>query len=152
MIEIERKFIVDTKKWQPTGKGVQIKQGYLSVDPERVVRIRLAGNHSFLTIKGKSVGISRTEMEYEIPENDAKILIQMCLDFPIEKTRYVENIEGMDWEIDVFEGQNKGLVMAEIELENEDQKFNFPSWVVTEVSDDRRYYNSVLSKKPYSTW
>jgi adenylate cyclase len=152
MIEIERKFLVDSEKWHPTGKGIKMKQGYLSIDPERTVRVRLAGKYSFLTIKGKLTGFSRTEMEYEIPLADAEILIDLCLDFPVEKTRYVENIDGFDWEIDVFEGKNKGLIIAEIELDNENQKFNFPEWIVKEVSNDLRYFNSALSKNPYSAW
>ena len=93
MVEIERKFLVDTKKWQPSGAGKKIKQGYLSVDPERVVRVRISGEEAFLTIKGKAQGISRTEMEYSIPLDDAEVLLAMCTGLPVEKTRYVEEIE-----------------------------------------------------------
>ena len=152
MVEIERKFLVDTKKWQPSGSGKKIKQGYLSVDPERVVRVRISGQEAFLTIKGKAEGISRTEMEYKIPLNDAEILLAMCTGFPVKKTRYVEVIENNRWEIDVFEGENQGLVMAEIELECEKQVFGLPAWIECEVSEDPRYFNAFLSQKPFSLW
>ena len=152
MVEIERKFLVDTKKWQPFGSGKKIKQGYLSVDPERVVRVRISGREAFLTIKGKAEGISRTEMEYKIPLNEAEILLAMCTGFPVEKIRYVEKIENNRWEIDVFEGENRGLVMAEIELERENQEFVLPAWVECEVSEDPRYFNAFLSQNPYLLW
>lgn len=152
MIEIERKYLVDTKKWQPGKNGIKIKQGYLSVDPERTVRIRIADKKAFITIKGKSKGILRTELEYEIPDNEAEVLIKMCLDFPLEKTRYEEVIGDLVWEIDVFEGENSGLVMAEVELTGETQKIKMPEWVGDEVSFDSRYYNSWLSRNPFSKW
>ena len=152
MIEIERKFLVDFKKWNPIGKGTKILQGYLSVDPERVVRVRLSGESAFLTIKGKPEGITRTELEYKIPTNEAIILIKMSLTQAIEKTRYKEKIGGFTWEIDVFEGINKGLVLAEIELKNETQKFELPAWIDKEVSNDYRYFNAWLSKNPYTKW
>lgn len=152
MVEIERKFLVDTKKWQPSGAGKRIKQGYLSVDPERVVRVRISGQEAFLTIKGKAEGISRTELEYKIPLNEAEILLSMCTGFPVEKIRYVEKIENNRWEIDVFEGKNRGLVMAEIELERENQEFLLPVWVECEVSEDPRYFNAFLSQNPYLLW
>lgn len=152
MQEIERKFLVDVSIWEPTKEGIKILQGYLSVAPERIVRIRVAGEKAFLTIKGKTTGISRTELEYEIPVNDAKTAMQMCVGFPIQKTRFVENLNGNKWEIDVFEGKNKGLVMAEIELKSEDQEFDLPGWAVKEVSHDHRFFNSWLTKHPYLTW
>lgn len=152
MVEIERKFLVDTKKWQPSEIGIEIKQGYLSTDPERTVRVRLAGNRSFLTIKGKTVGITRTELEYEIPVKEAEVLFKLCIYHPVEKIRYLEQVGGLIWEIDVFEGQNKGLVIAEVELESEKQKFLTPEWIKNEVSGDLRFYNSSLSKKPFSIW
>lgn len=152
MIEIERKFLVDIKKWNPIGVGIEIKQGYLSVDPERVVRVRLAGETAFLTIKGNPKGISRTELEYKIPVNEATILMGMCLNKPVEKMRYKEKIGDFTWEIDVFEGINRGLVLAEIELENEIQEFKFPEWIEKEVSDDFRYFNAWLSENPFTTW
>jgi len=152
MLEIERKFLVDTKKWMPKNEGLKIIQGYLSVDKERVVRVRIKGNHAFLTIKGNQQGITRTEFEYEIPVNEASDLLTMCLDFPVSKTRYLEQIEGLTWEIDIFDDANKGLVMAEVELENENQHVALPEWIIEEVSDDHRYFNAWLSNHPFSTW
>lgn len=152
MVEIERKFLVNTALWKPLVNGIKIRQGYLSVDPERVVRVRIADERAFLTIKGRSRGIVRTEIEYEIPKNEAEVLIGLCLDFPVEKTRYKENIGDVVWEIDVFEGANESLVMAEVELADENQKVDLPEWVGDEVSFDSRYYNSWISKNPFSKW
>lgn len=152
MIEIERKFLIKNENWKPLGNGINIKQGYLSVDQERVVRVRIANDKAFITIKGKSRGIVRTELEYEIPKNEAEVMLGMCLNFPVEKTRFEEEINNMIWEIDVFEGENKGLVMAEIEMDDENQKIDLPDWIGEEVSLDRRYYNSYLSMNPYSKW
>lgn len=152
MVEIERKFLIEKKKWQPKGAGTLIRQGYLSIEPERVVRVRTAGENAFLTIKGKPKGITRTELEYEIPKREAEVLLNMCKDFIVEKSRYVEKIGENIWEIDVFNGDNKGLVLAEIELESENQKFELPNWLGEEVSYDKRYFNSWLSKNPYSGW
>jgi adenylate cyclase len=152
MVEIERKFLVLQEKWKPGSEGIRIKQGYLSVDPERTIRIRQAGEKAFLTIKGKSVGISRIELEYEIPLADAEVLLKMCQKTVIEKTRYVENIGGFIWEVDVFEGLNSGLVLAEVELTSENQEFEIPVWAGEEVSGDYRYFNSWISKNPYSIW
>jgi adenylate cyclase len=152
MVEIERKFLVLQDKWKPKSAGVKIKQGYLSVDPERTIRIRQAGEKAFLTVKGKSVGISRAEFEYEIPLPDAEILLKMCVENIIEKTRYVEKVGDFIWEIDVFEGQNSGLVLAEVELTSENQEFEIPVWAGEEVSGDYRYFNAWISKNPYSIW
>ena len=152
MVEIERKFLVNSKLWQPKGNGVKIRQGYLSVDPQRVVRIRVAENNSYLTIKGKPVGITRTEMEYKIPDNEAEILLKMCLNVIVEKVRYTEKVGGLLWEIDVFEGKNLGLLLAEIELKEENQEFEYPEWISSEVTFDDRYQNSKLSQNPYKNW
>lgn len=152
MVEIERKFLVETSKWIPKSFGVRIKQGYLSTDESRVVRVRIAGDLAYITLKGKNRGISRAEFEYEIPPKDALILLKMCLNEPVEKTRYTEIYENMVWEIDVFEGVNNGLVLAEVELEDENQQFNLPGWVGVEVSMDERYFNSKLSENPFSKW
>lgn len=152
MVEIERKFLVDTEKWQPKGVGTAIKQGYLSVEENRVVRVRIAGDFAYITIKGKTTGISRAEFEYEVPENDALILLKMCLNEPVEKTRYTETFENMLWEIDVFEGVNNGLVMAEVELIKENQTVVLPEWVGEEVSTDKRYFNAYLSVNPFKSW
>jgi len=118
MVEIERKFLVDTQKWQPSGKGTQIKQGYLLAGAQKTVRARIRGSQAFLTIKGQPEGIKRTELEYEIPVKDAEIMLKMIDGFPVEKTRYIEKKGDFTWEIDVFEGKNEGLVLAEVELEN----------------------------------
>lgn len=152
MLEIERKYLIDINKWEPKNEGLKIKQGYLSVDKERVVRIRTKGDKAYLTIKGKLQGISRTEMEYEVPVSDAEIMLKMCLNYPIEKTRYLENIGGLLWEIDVFEGENNGLYLAEVELEDENQVIDLPDWIIKEVSYDHRYFNSWLSQNPFSKW
>jgi adenylate cyclase len=152
MLEIERKYLVDPAKWTPSANGEKIQQGYLSVDKSRVVRVRTKGEKAFLTIKGKMTGISRTELEYEIPVNDALVLLGMCLDHPIEKTRYTEKHAGHNWEIDFFDGENSGLLLAEIELESEEQEFELPEWTLEEVTHDLRYYNSYLSKHPFSKW
>jgi adenylate cyclase len=152
MVEIERKFLINTELWKPTGTGTKIKQGYLSVDPERVVRVRIAGEKAFLTIKGKPAGIVRTELEYEIPQNEAEVLLKMCLNFPIEKTRFKERLGNLTWEIDVFERENNGLVVAEVELTDENQKVDLPEWIGEEVSSDFRYYNSWLSENPFTKW
>jgi len=152
MLEIERKFLINPELWQPSVNGVEIKQGYLSVDPERVVRVRVTGEKAFLTIKGKPVGIVRTELEYEIPQNEAKVLLKLCLDFPVEKIRFKEKIGELVWEIDIFKGENEGLIMAEVELADENQNVDLPDWVGDEVSSDSRYYNAWLSQNPYSKW
>ena len=142
MYEIERKFLVDRDKWNPTDIGKKMKQGYLSVDPARTVRVRIAADEAFITIKGKSVGIKRTELEYKISVKEAEVLMKMCLDFPVEKTRYYENKDDVIWEIDIFEGKNKGLILAEVELKTETQHINLPNWIEKEVSEDYRYFNS----------
>lgn len=152
MLEIERKFLVDSSKWQPPTKGEKLVQGYLSNDKDRVVRVRVKGEKAYLTIKGNMTGITRTEMEYEIPVEDAHILLRMCLDHPVEKTRYNEKIAGKIWEIDIFEGLNKGLLLAEVELQNENETVEIPVWAKQEVSTDERYFNAYLSKYPYSKW
>jgi len=152
MQEIERKFLVDFKKWKPKDGGVKIEQGYLSLDPDRTVRVRIAGENAYLTIKGKTEGITRTELEYKIPANEANVLMGLCLEVPIEKTRFKEHLNGQTWEIDVFEGANRGLVLAEVELEDENQKVDLPHWIAQEVSGDHRYYNAWLASHPYSEW
>lgn len=152
MLEIERKFLVDRSKWKPSVAGEKIIQGYLSTDKERVVRIRIKHDKAYLTIKGKTTGIVRSEFEYEVPLKDAHEMMKLSLDNPIEKKRYKEKIAGLTWEIDVFEGSNKGLCMAEVELEHENQPLEIPDWVTEEVSKDKRYFNAWLSQHPYTTW
>lgn len=151
--EIERKFLIDQKLWKPQGSGIHFKQGYLNAQKERVVRVRIEGSKAKLTIKGVTTGVSRSEFEYSIPVEDAAVLLDNICEQPlIDKHRHKEVHGGKTWEIDVFHGLNEGLVVAEIELESEDEKFELPAWAVKEVSSDPRYFNSNLLKNPYSTW
>lgn len=151
-IEIERKFLVDLEKWTPSGEGTPYKQAYLGLAPYPTVRVRIAGEKAFLTIKGRSETIARPEFEYEIPVQDAADMMKLAISSPVEKIRYKEKIDGFLWEIDVFSGANQGLVLAEIELTSEDQNFTLPEWILEEVSNDGRYYNSYLSCSPFSVW
>ncbi|MFI5230406.1 MAG: CYTH domain-containing protein [Gemmatimonadales bacterium] len=155
--EIERKFLVRRDRWRPNGTagtgGTRYRQGYLSTDPARVVRVRTAGDAAFLTVKGTTVGTSRAEYEYRIPLEDAdEMLDQLCLHPLIEKTRYREAFGGRPWEIDVFEGTNDGLVVAEIELSSAQSQFEEPPWLGAEVSGDPRYFNSNLVRAPFTSW
>lgn len=151
--EIERKFAVDTAAWKPQGAGTHFKQGYLNSQKERVVRVRIEGDRAKLTIKGPSVGVTRSEFEYTIPVEDAALLLDNLCEQPlIDKHRHKEVHGGKTWEIDVFHGDNEGLVVAEIELASEDEKFAAPAWAVREVSSDSRYFNSNLLKHPYKNW
>lgn len=152
MLEIERKFLVDTDKWMPQSEGEKITQGYLSTDKKRVVRVRTKGEKAFLTIKGETKGITRPEFEYEIPVRDALQMLTLCKEFVIEKRRYTEVFSDKTWEIDVFENLNKGLVIAEVELEDENENVELPGWITQEVSLDKRYFNAFLSKSPYTKW
>lgn len=150
--EIERKFLVKEELWKPKEEGVRIAQGYLSTAPERTVRVRIKGNRGYLTVKGKNEGISRKEFEYEIPMEDAEELLKLCESSILEKRRYRETVEGHVWEVDVFSGENEGLLLAEIELQYENESFKKPQWLGNEVSEDSRYYNSSLSMQPYRQW
>jgi len=153
--EIERKFLVkndDYKRCILDSK--KIKQGYLCMDPERAVRVRLAGDKGFLTVKGKSnsTGISRNEWETEIGLKDAKEMLKLCEPGIIEKTRHAVNHKGYVYEIDEFHGDNEGLVLAELELDSEEDIFEKPPWLGEEVTGDERYYNLSLIKNPYANW
>lgn len=151
--EIERKFLVRGDRWKTLGQGTSIQQGYLSSHPDRIVRVRIDGAAAMLTIKGRTVGMTRGEWEYPIPLADAQsFLAELCEKPLIEKTRYRILDEGMLWEVDEFYGDNAGLVVAEIELESEDQAFSKPDWVGQEVTDDARYFNANLLRYPYSAW
>jgi adenylate cyclase len=152
MLEIERKFLVIKEKWKPSTEGVFFKQGYLNSDPERTVRVRVAGEKAFLTVKGKTTGTVRLEFEYSIPVSEANEMLDMCHNPVIEKTRYDISYKGFLWEVDVFKRGNEGLIIAEIELEHEEQFFDKPDWVGEEVTYDKRYFNSYLSKNPFSGW
>ncbi len=151
MIEIERKFLVNDPTIIDNLKGQRITQGYLTTDPERNVRVRIKGVKAFITIKGVSSdsGLSRYEWEKEIPMVEAEELLELALPEIIDKTRYELPQEYSKWEIDVFHGNNKGLIIAEIELPSEDAVFTKPSWLGDEVTGDHRYYNSYLSEKPF---
>ena len=154
-IEIERKFLVQQEAWtvlQKTLKGKQIQQGYLSLVPERTVRVRIKNNQGYLTIKGKNQGIQRQEFEYKIPILEAQDLLQLCEGSIIQKTRYSILIDQLEWEIDVFEGDNAGLIVAEVELPSVDTKFSTPRWIAQEVSNDPRYYNANLVQHPFKDW
>jgi CYTH domain-containing protein len=149
--EIERKFLVKEGAWR-SEKGTLYRQGYLNSVKERVVRVRTIDDKGYLTIKGLTVGASRLEFEYEIPRQDADRLLEICEKPLIEKTRFKVVEGGFVWEIDEFLGKNKGLIVAEVELESEDQYFSRPDWVLEEVTGDPRYFNSNLIKNPYSMW
>ncbi len=153
-VEIERKFLVDHDKWHQFNKpeGTHYRQGYMLDEVKRTVRIRVAGNQGFITIKGSTSGITRKEFEYEIPVADAIELLDGFTASDIEKVRYKIHFEGKLWEVDEFHGDNEGLIVTEIELQHEDEQFHKPDWVMVEVSDDKRYFNSNLSKSPYKTW
>jgi CYTH domain-containing protein len=152
--EIERKFLVNSVLWAKINpsKSVRIQQAYLSTDPEKTIRVRTLDTKAYLTIKGKTTGISRAEFEYEIPIEDAHELIDGFCSSVIKKIRHYLNYQEKLWEIDVFEGLNEGLIVAEIELESEHESFEKPSFIGEEVSNDFRYQNANLSQKPYTTW
>jgi adenylate cyclase len=154
-VEIERKFLVRRDAWPGSSvvtKSTRFKQGYLSRERGRTVRVRRAGERAFLTIKGESVGLVRPEFEYEIPLADAAPLLAMCTGSLIDKERHLVEHEGHTWEVDEFLGANAGLWVAEIELAKADEAFARPAWVGDEVTDDRRYLNSNLVEHPYSEW
>jgi len=156
-IEIERKFLVN-ESWKKPEDGYHYSQGYINKDIQRLVRIRLVeANESkkgFLTIKGSGneSGISRSEFEIEIPVSDAGNLLLLCDQTPIEKTRYKIEYDGLIWEVDEFHGLNNGLIIAEVELESEDQEFSRPDFIGDEVSGETKYYNFMLQKYPYTSW
>lgn len=150
--EIERKFLVQSDEWRSLAKATRYRQGYLSSIKERVVRVRTIDDHGFLTIKGLTEGLTRLEFEYDVPLEDANHLLELCEKPIIEKNRSKISLDGLVWEIDEFFGDNAGLIVAEVELESEDQAFDKPSWVGEEVSGDPRYFNSNLIQNPFTTW
>ena len=152
-VEIERKFLLVGDAWHALGQPVLLRQGYLSSNPDRTVRVRTEGAQGTITIKSKSVGATRGEWEYPIPLADANELLERLCEQPIiEKYRRRIVIGAHTWEVDEFLGVNQGLVVAEIELDAEDQQFDRPDWIGMEVTDDRRYFNSSLIRNPFSTW
>ncbi|MDD2463634.1 MAG: CYTH domain-containing protein [Desulfobulbus sp.] len=151
--EIERKFLLANDQWRSLVQGVQYRQGYLHADRTCTVRVRIAGKKGFLTIKGATVGIGRNEYEYPIPLDEARAMLdELCPHPQIEKIRYTIPFAGFTWEVDEFFGENQGLIVAEIELEHEEQSFDKPTWVGEEVTGDKRYYNAALCKNPFSLW
>jgi CYTH domain-containing protein len=152
-LEIEKKYLVKDTSWKQQAKGVHYRQGYLSSNPERTVRVRTLENKAFLTIKGISAGAVRSEYEYEIPFTEAlELLTQLCEKPIIEKIRYKITYKGLIWEVDEFSGENQGLLVTEVELTNEQQEIELPPWVGEEVTTDTRYYNANLIKHPFTKW
>jgi CYTH domain-containing protein len=152
-VEIERKFLVKDDRWRSSNKGILYRQGYLSSDKNRVVRVRCAGSQAFLTVKGPNKGARRLEFEYEIPLNDANELLEtLCIRPFIEKYRFKIEYANLLWEIDEFIGENAGLVLAEVELAESVQKIELPDWIGAEVTGDAKYYNVSLVAKPFKHW
>jgi len=152
-IEIERKFLLASDAWRGQGQPTLMRQGYLCADPVRTVRVRIEGERAAVTIKSKSEGASRGEWEYEIPVADAaELLDRLCEQPLVEKVRHRIPHGDHVWEVDEFQGENAGLVVAEIELGAEDEAFATPEWIGKEVTGDKRYYNSNLIRQPYSKW
>ncbi len=152
-LEIERKFLVDLNKLGNLANGIEIKQGYINTADNTVVRVRIKGKKTYLTIKGENNAATRLEFEYEIPYEDGiEMLEKLCLKPIIDKTRYEINYDKHLWEIDVFYGENNGLVIAEVELEDENEELTLPTWITKEVTTDIRYYNNQLMKNPFKNW
>ena len=153
-IEIERKFLVINEGWRGSViSSSELKQGYLANQNNASVRVRIARGKAYLNIKSKTLGIRRSEYEYQIPLEDAEEMLQHLAEQPvISKTRYYVQYAEHVWELDVFDGENSGLVVAEIELKSEQETFALPEWAGEEVSDDPRYYNINLVKHPFSKW
>ncbi len=151
--EIERKFLVANDSWRGQAAGKRYRQGYLSTVKERTVRVRTVGDKGYITVKGITVGAMRPEYEYEIPQADANEMLDRLCERPlIEKTRYRIQDGDHAWEIDEFEGENRGLVTAEVELEDEHQQVALPGWIGKEVTEDPQYFNANLVTKPFTKW
>jgi adenylate cyclase len=152
-IEIERKFLVANDGWRPGYEPKRIRQGYLAYGPPASVRVRISGDTANLNIKESTLNIQRLEFEYPLPVADAEALLNdLACGEPVEKVRHHVEVSGLIWEVDVFEGANAGLVVAEVELESADTEIALPEWVGEEVSGDARYFNSYLAQHPFSTW
>jgi adenylate cyclase len=153
-IEIERKFLVNKERWEASEKGHKTfyKQAYILTDPGKTVRVRLAGEEGYLTIKGPATGFSKAEYEYAIPKEDVEEMIATLCSAAITKWRYKQMHSGKLWEVDEFLDDNEGLLMAEIELQSEDERVDLPHWIEEEVTGDKRYSNSSLSINPYKNW
>ena len=149
--EIERKFLIDISEIESLGSGSQIKQGYISTTDNTAVRVRVAGAIAYLTLKGENKGATRSEFEYEIPLDDAnEIIEELCSGPIIDKTRYLVEHGSHTWEVDVFHGENDGLIVAEVELESETEVVDLPNWVMGEVTGQVKYYNISLLDNPYT--
>lgn len=152
-IEIERKFLVRNDNWRTGSAGISCRQGYVPTTGDFTVRVRTADDRAYIAVKQRRAGISRSEYEYEIPLADAReMLAGLDRGAIIEKTRYKVPFGGLVWEVDVFSGENKGLIVAEVELESEDQPFELPDWAGREVTEEPQYLNINLSRNPYSRW
>lgn len=151
--EIERKFLVKGDAWRQAGVGILYKQGYLLTTKGNTIRVRIVESTGYLTIKGETKGATRLEYEYEIPVAEAEaLLVHFCEKPLIEKKRYQIEFEGHIWEIDEFKAENKGLILAEVELTNENEKVIIPKWIAEEVTNNPKYYNVNLVKNPFSKW
>ncbi|KRT16971.1 adenylate cyclase [Pedobacter ginsenosidimutans] len=152
--EIERKFLIDHQQWANLSKpeGKLFRQGYLLTDKDKTIRVRATETKGFLTIKGQTIGATRMEYEYEIPVTEATELLDNFSLSELSKTRYEIPFGGKLWEVDVFLGDNKGLIVAEIELDSEDEIFDLPDWVSREVTEEEKYYNSNLTVTPFKDW
>ena len=152
--EIERKFLVNVQKWEALDKPQPqlYRQGYFTTNPGKSIRIRYSGEHSYLTIKSEPANLSRSEFEYEIPNKEALELLDHFCDAELEKYRYIIIHHNKKWEVDVFLKDNKGLIMAEIELKTPDEPVDLPSWIQKEVTGDDKYYNAKLVKIPFEKW
>jgi adenylate cyclase len=153
-IEIERKFLLRDDSWQASAdNGVVMRQGYLAGTEKSSIRVRIAGDKANVNIKSATLGITRQEYEYPIPITDASEMLDTLSEGPlIEKTRYHVHHDKHLWEVDVFSGDNKGLIVAEVELGDANESFERPDWLGDEVSDDARYYNVCLVKHPFKDW
>jgi adenylate cyclase len=152
-IEIERRYLVVNDSWIGKAAGIVYRQGYLYFQEDGVVRIRIAGDEAFLTVKVRKDDFNTLEYEYEIPIEDAEDMLErLCDRPPVEKKRYRISHAGMVWEVDEFSGDNEGLLIAEIELEYEKQMFDIPSWVGREVTGEKKYLNAYLYRNPYKNW
>lgn len=152
-LEIERRFLVVGDAWRKLTEATDLRQGYLSSVKERTVRVRIVGDKGYLTVKGITVGATRAEFEYEIPAADADAMLNEMCELPlIEKTRRKIPVGDLIWEVDEFVGDNKGLIVAEVELSDENQEIRLPDWIGEEVTDDPRYFNVNLVAHPYKNW
>lgn len=151
--EIERKYLVSSDAWRPGYQSLRMRQGYLAFGPPVSVRIRVSEGEGYLTIKRSGGDISRDEFEYPLPAEDAEFMLnRLCAGSIVEKTRHLVRFGGLVWEVDVFEGANSGLIVAEVELDSADQRIELPPWIGQEVSGDPRYLNSSLAQRPFRGW